>query len=100
MSVESDEDREMMLDPEDFGTELKYDGNTIFGIFDEDAFMVDDGVQSFTTKQISVLVRTKDVPGILIDSKLEINGTGYKVKDKQDDSTGMIDLMLYIDDGA
>ena len=98
MSAEDDFDRENYFDTDDFGAEVVYLGKEIVGLYDEEAFLFDDGQQQFTTKQITVGVRTIDVPGVKIGSEICVDKTNYSVKDIQNDGTGMIELLLYIKD--
>lgn len=116
MSVESDADRLIFLDPEAFGVEAVYTPRngapvTVIGNFDErpatfdpNRFMAGpeiamQGAAKFSSSGITFECRRMDLPdGGKQRSKLTVNGVTYSVHDKQSDGTGMVVLVLMEDE--
>lgn len=96
MTIESPEDRLAML--KDFGVEATIDNYIVTGIFDSDAYLIEDGRESFTTDTLTFLMRTSEIGDIKVGTDITVDGQTYTVRDIQSDSTGMTELMLYIKD--
>jgi hypothetical protein len=95
MPVESADDRAIFISADDFGVTATYKAGTISGIFDNDFIEVDAGGGiPFAMQQPRFLCRTADVTTAVEDDTLVISAVTYKIKVRQDDGTGMTNLIL------
>lgn len=98
MPVETAADRAVFVAANDFGVEATYTKagfrKTIAGIFDNDFVEVDGGGIPFAMQQPRFLVPTSDVSTIAEGDSLVIATVTYIVRVRQDDGTGMTNLVL------
>ena len=99
MAVESADDRAIFVGLDDFGTSATFThsgtSTTVSGIFDNDFVEVDAGGGiPFAMQQPRFLCRTADVTTAVEDDTLVIATVTYKIKVRQDDGTGMTNLIL------
>jgi hypothetical protein len=95
MAIETAGDRAIFVGINDFGTSATYKAGTISGIFDNDFVEVDaGGGVPFAMQQPRFLCRTADVTTAVEDDTLVIATVTYKIKVRQDDGTGMTNLIL------
>lgn len=95
MPVESADDRAIFISIDEFGVLATYKAGTISGIFDNDFVEVDAGGGiPFAMQQPRFLCRTADVSTAVEDDTLVISAVTYKIKVRQDDGTGMTNLIL------
>lgn len=99
MAVETADDRAIFVSIGDFGVSATLTRGatvtTISGIFDNDFVEVDaGGGVPFAMQQPRFMCRTADVSSVIEDDTLAISGTTYKIKVRQDDGTGMTNLLL------
>ena len=101
MAVETDIERAIFVDLDDFGvagTYVKSGGgtSTISGIFDNEYFGADAqaGVL-YVSAQPRFLIRSSDLPtGAAYGDTITISSIGYTVRVIQSDGTGMTTLVL------
>lgn len=97
MPVETAADRAVFISANDFGVSVyPTKGNIISfqGIFDNDFVEVDAGGVPFAMQQPRLLARTEDVATFAEGDDFKINGATYRVRVRQDDGTGMTNLVL------
>ena len=99
MAVETANDRAIFVGINDFGTSATFThsgtSTTISGIFDNDFVEVDaGGGVPFAMQQPRFMCRTADVTTAVEDDTLVISAVTYKIKVRQDDGTGMTNLIL------
>lgn len=116
MSVESDDDRLIFLSPDEFGGEATYapkngaEPYTIVGTFDDEhtsfnpdrwpghEYQMQQGAH-FGSTGPRFLCRSVDlVRGGKKGDRLTIHGTTYHVTEPQPDGTGLVTLILMVDD--
>lgn len=110
MPIETDDDRAIFLDPEDFGAVVEWpEGSLIFvnGVFDDTAISLSAGDLEFaqTGGSMQVLMRSIDMPisashgdEIAVGTGLEagalVGARSYRVLEIQNDGTGMTVVRL------
>ncbi len=95
MPLETDAERADFFDTNDDGVTATIGAGTIYettanGIFDNE-YIEAVSVSSLTP---TFHCRTSDLTNITIDFKLTVNSTDYKIRDIQQDGTGMTLLIL------
>lgn len=103
MPVESDTDRAIFLNSDEFGDSAVYTkaagGSATFtGIFDAPHIAVDIGEISISDRRPTFLCRTSDIPsgaaGGDAGDTLMVDGTTYRVVDLEPDGQGMTRIVL------
>jgi hypothetical protein len=95
MAVETDIERAIFLEVDDFAVAATYDGGTINGIFDKEYLELDSGgTVAFAVNQPRFVCRTSDVSTAAEGDAIVISATNYVIKVVQDDGTGMTTLVL------
>lgn len=104
MAIETDADRAVFLDDEDFGVELAWpytSAGRINGIFDESFLSLQAGDLEFSQEgaRPQVLLRSSDIPsgaanGDRIRVYLAGGAVDFRVLEKQPDGTGMTTVRL------
>lgn len=94
MGVESDADRLMFLQTEDFGMTGTIGTATIYGIFDDSYHAVNEVTGEVATTAPQFTCRTSDVTSVIQGTVITINSIAYKVINIQPDGTGLTVLIL------
>ena len=95
MAVETDTERAIFLNTNDFGSAITYDGGTINGVFDNETIEIEGfGGVPLLQERPMVEVRTSDIPSIDQDQPMVIAGTTYHVKSWFHDGKGMTRVEL------
>lgn len=108
MAVETDADRAVFLDTDEFGVVMTWNGTPIDGIFDNDHYLADPGVGAMVaTSQPQLQCRTNDIRGMIRGDTVTIASVetdpqavvapaskDYSVVDIEPDGTGMSVIVL------
>ena len=95
MAVETDTERAIFVEVDDFAVAATFGGGTVNGIFDKEYLEVDGGgTVAFAINQPRFVCRTSDVSSAAEGDAITINATSYVIKVVQDDGTGMTTLVL------
>ena len=99
MAIETDTERAIFLDADDFGQSVTYTpngggGSSINAIFDQAFFQVDGSTGALESSQPMVTVLSSDVTGIDHGDTFTIAGTTYNVVGIQPDGQGMTEVLL------
>lgn len=90
MAIESDADRMIFLDTDDFAVTATIDGSSVDGIFDHE-FVEAAG---FSGERPVFLCRTSDVSGVSEGVTVTVNSTSYTLRVIESDGTGFSRLIL------
>ncbi len=94
MAVESDADRLVFFDTDEFGTSATINAATVKGIFDNDYYQVEfDGYVS-ESNQPTFICRTMDISSLAHGDTVTISGTAYVVVEIQPDSFSTTKIIL------
>ena len=95
MAVETDTERSIFVNTDDFGSVITYDGGTINGVFDNETIEV-QGISAvpLLQEQPMVEVKTSDIPSITQDQVMVIDSVTYHVKAWFHDGKGMTRVEL------
>ena len=95
MAVETDTERAIFVEVDDFAVAATYNGGTVNGIFDKEYLELDSGGSvAFAINQPRFVCRTSDVSSAAQGDAITINATSYVIQVVQDDGTGMTTLVL------
>jgi len=95
MAVETDIERAIFVEIDDFAVAATYNGSTVNGIFDKEYLELDSGGSvAFAINQPRFVCRTSDIAGAADGDAITISGTSYVIRVVQDDGTGMTTLVL------
>jgi hypothetical protein len=95
MAVETDTERAIFVEVDDFAVAATYNGGTVNGIFDKEYLELDSGGSvAFAINQPRFVCRTSDVSDAADGDSITISGTSYVIRVVQDDGTGMTTLVL------
>lgn len=95
MAVETDTERAIFLNLNDFGVAVTYGAAVINGVFDNETIEVPGpGMVPMLQEQPTVEVRTSDVSSIAQDDVMVISGVTYHVTDWFHDGKGMTKVNL------
>lgn len=95
MAVETDIERAIFVEVDDFAVAATYNGGTVNGIFDKEYLELDSGGSvAFAVNQPRFVCRTSDVSSAAEGDPIVISGTNYIVRVVQEDGTGMTTLVL------
>lgn len=91
------DDLDALFSADDFGVSegsAIYKGNPISGILDDEDVEVTEADQTVISHQIVFSTSTSQVPGLVPNDLLTIDGNEYKIEFWKDDGDGQIDLYL------
>ena len=95
MAVETDTERAIFVELDDFAVAATYGGGTVNGIFDKEYLELDSGGSvAFAVNQPRFVCRTSDVSDAADGDSITISGTSYIIRVVQEDGTGMTTLVL------
>lgn len=95
MGIETDADRDSMLDPDVFGVQVTYNGTTAINVIFNDAYeAANPATGEVETTYPNVLAKTSDIAGAKHRDTFLINGKTYEVIKIQPDGEGMTLLSL------
>lgn len=95
MAVETDIERAIFVEIDDFAVAATYNGGTVNGIFDKEYLELDSGGSvAFAVNQPRFVCQTSDVSSAAEGDAIVISGTNYVIRVVQDDGTGMTTLVL------
>lgn len=95
MAVETDTERAIFVEVDDFAVAATFGGGTVNGILDTEHLELDaGGTVGFAINEPRFLCRTSDVSSAAEGDAIIINATNYVIKVVQDDGTGMTTLVL------
>ena len=95
MAVETDTERAIFVEVDDFAVAATYGGGTVNGILDKDTELVESGgTVPFAIKQPRFQCRTSDVSDAAEGDSITISGVSYVIRIVDDDGTGMTTLVL------
>lgn len=84
-----------ILNVDEFGVAVSYNGGTINGIFDNETIPVEGGgFVPVHQEQPRLTCRTADVPTIAQDQSMVISSVSYLIKAWEHDGTGMTVIQL------
>lgn len=95
MAVETDTERAIFFEVDDFGVAATYAGGTVNGIFNKNYLELDSGGSvAFAINQPRFVCRTSDVSSAAEGDAITISGTSYVIRVVQDDGTGVTTLVV------
>lgn len=95
MPVETDADRMIFVNPNDFGTAVRYDGGTIYGVFDNETVEVQGpGYVPMLQEQPRLECRTSDIERIEEGRTMIIDNVAYLIRAWHHDGKGMTKIIL------
>ena len=83
-----------MLNADEFGSVVVFNGNIISGIYDAAYYELIGGDGSVESTTPAVICRSADVTGIKHQDLVNIDGTDYYVVGVKPDGTGMTEIAL------